>query len=272
MSRRNKQKRFEFGKNWQNFLLHLNDTMVAEAEKSLKQMLEIKDLVGKSFLDIGSGSGIFSLAARNLGARVRSFDYDPQAVACTEELKRRYFSRDENWLIEQGNVLDAPYLNSLGKFDIVYAWGVLHHTGKMWQALDNVEQLVTEKGELFISIYNNQGRASHYWRAIKRAYNHFPKLGKIILLGIVSLRLWGPTIIRDLLSGRPFHTWHTYHTKRGMSPWHDVIDWVGGYPFEVAQPEEIFDFFRRKGFILLKLKTCGGGHGCNEFVFEKART
>jgi len=31
-----------------------------------------------------------------LGARVHSFDYDPQSVACTAELKRRYFEGDEN--------------------------------------------------------------------------------------------------------------------------------------------------------------------------------
>jgi len=130
--------RFEFGENWARFLSVLNEDRIIEAEKSLKEMLDISDLKDKSFLDIGSGSGLFSLAARRLGARVRSFDYDPQSVACTNELKRFYFNDDPNWIIEEGNVLDDNYINSLGQYDVVYSWGVLHHTGEMWQALANV--------------------------------------------------------------------------------------------------------------------------------------
>jgi len=97
--------RFEFGKNWQRFLSVLNDERIAEAEKSLRAMLETESLSGKSFLDVGSGSGLFSLAAMRLGAaRVHSFDYDPQSVACTRELKRRYFPDAHHWTIEEGSV------------------------------------------------------------------------------------------------------------------------------------------------------------------------
>ena len=129
--------RFEFGKNWSRFLSLLNDERIAAAQNSLKHMLGVEDLRGKSFLDIGSGSGLFSLVARRLGARVHSFDYDPHSVACTKELRRRYFPGDAEWTVEGGSALDADYLKSLGEFDVVYSWGVLHHTGQMWQALDN---------------------------------------------------------------------------------------------------------------------------------------
>src|SRR5262245_19550353 len=125
------QTRFEFGKNWTRFLESLSDIRIREAETSLREMLGVKSLHDKSFLDIGSGSGLFSLAARRLGARVHSFDYDRHSVACAAELKRRYFPNDSHWTIAQGSVLDDEYMLSLGQFDIVYSWGVLHHTGAM---------------------------------------------------------------------------------------------------------------------------------------------
>src|SRR5258705_8529327 len=133
--------RFEFGKNWSRFLALLDDTRIHEAEESLKQMLALESLGGLSFVDVGSGSGLFSLAARRLGARVHSFDYDPNSVACTAELKRRYFPADNMWSVEEASALDPRYLATLGTFDIVYSWGVVHHTGRMWEAPENVHPL-----------------------------------------------------------------------------------------------------------------------------------
>src|ERR1044071_7082198 len=133
--------RFKFGENWSRFLSLLTDERVREAAESLKKMLNVETLEGKSFLDAGSGSGLFSLAARSLGARGHSFDYDQQSVACTQELRRRSFKDDADWKVEEASVLDADYLNSLGTFDVVYSWGVLHHTGEMWRALDNVHTM-----------------------------------------------------------------------------------------------------------------------------------
>ena len=141
-------------------------------------MLDIDSLEGRSFIDIGSGSGLFSLAARRLGARVHSFDYDPHSVACTAELRKRYFSNDGEWKVEEASVLDQKYLESLGTFDVVYSWGVLHHTGQMWQALENVHRLVAPGGKLFIALYNDTGSQSSRWTWLKKTYNRLPSVLK----------------------------------------------------------------------------------------------
>jgi 2-polyprenyl-6-hydroxyphenyl methylase/3-demethylubiquinone-9 3-methyltransferase len=264
--------RFAFGENWSRFLSELDEGRIALAEESLRKLLECERLDGRTFLDVGSGSGLFSLAARRLGATVRSFDYDSQSVACTQELKRRYFPDDPSWTVEHGSVLDEQYLRGLGEFDVVYAWGVLHHTGAMWQALENVRGLVRGGGQLAVAIYNDQGPASRRWLKVKQLYNRLPPPLRWLVLAPALLRLWGPTTVRDLVRGRPFATWRNYaaESTRGMSAWRDVVDWVGGLPFEVARPEQILEFCRDRGLVLRQLKTCGGGHGCNEFVFQAA--
>lgn len=266
--------RFEFGKNWSRFLSVVGDTHIARAEESLRQMLEVVTLEGKSFLDIGSGSGLFSLAARRLGARVHSLDYDPHSVACALELRRRYFPSDAQWTIQEGSALDEGYMRSLGQFDVVYSWGVLHHTGDMWSALANAELPVAPGGKLFVAIYNDTGSQSARWKWIKRKYNELPRPLRTPFALAVMAPEEGKALLRALVLLRPaeyLRRWTGYDENRGMSRWHDIIDWVGGYPYEVARPEEILDFYRVRGFTLLKMKCGGVGLGCNEFVFLKDR-
>ncbi|HEY2360136.1 MAG TPA: class I SAM-dependent methyltransferase [Candidatus Angelobacter sp.] len=264
--------RFAFGKNWQRFLKVLNDERIMEAENSLRNMLQVQDLRGKSFLDIGSGSGLFSLAAMRLGAaRVHSFDYDPNSVACTQELRRRYFQQAGNWTIEQGSALDANYLDRLGKFDVVYSWGVLHHTGNMWLALENAIRPVAPQGKLFIALYNHQDLYSSVWTAIKRRYSQ-SIFWRVPIIAVCGTFLSVRGLVKDvILLKNPLKRYTEYKKSRGMSYFTDLLDWLGGYPFEVAKPEAVFDFFRNCGFEMVKLHTVGGGLGCNEFVFVKRR-
>ncbi len=255
--------RFRFGKNWSRFLSVLDDVRIEEAVASLKKMLEVETLEGKSFLDVGSGSGLFSLAARRLGAKVTSFDFDPQSVECTEELKRRYFVDDPKWRVLSGSILDDDFVQSIGKFDIVYSWGVLHHTGQMWKALHNVDHYVQEKGRLFIAIYNDQKLATKYWTRVKAAYNKMPFLRPLI----ISVHLIYPTL-PSILVQRLSHR----KPPRGMTQWYDLLDWLGGFPFEVAKPEQIVRHYRERGYILTNMKTVGGRNGCNEFVFQRIQS
>ncbi len=259
---------FAFGENWRRFLDRLDERRLDRAAESLQNMLGIGDLAGARFLDVGCGSGLFSLAARRLGATVVSFDADPASVACAEELKRRYASGDPGWIIGQGSVLVEAYLRTLGTFDVVYAWGVLHHTGDLWRSMEQVTLAVGNKGLLFVAIYNDAGPATRRWRLVKKLYNRLPVVLRPLLLVPALVRLWALTVIRDFLKGRPFHTWRHYDDVRGMSPWRDAVDWVGGYPYEVARPREVIDFYAERGFRLRKL-LMNEGLGCNEFVFER---
>jgi 2-polyprenyl-6-hydroxyphenyl methylase/3-demethylubiquinone-9 3-methyltransferase len=224
-------------------------------------------------VDVGSGSGLFSLAAARMGAaRVHSFDFDPSSVRCTEELRRRFGPDGVDWTIERGSALDAGYLAALGTFDVVYSWGVLHHTGDMWTAIDNVTQLVAPGGKLFISIYNDQGRRSRFWRRVKQVYNELPEPVRVPYVALVMAPREALSAGLSTVRGRPMQYvrgWTEYKTRRGMSRWHDLVDWVGGYPFEVARPEEVFDRLHAQGFVLERLTTCGGGLGCNQFVFAR---
>lgn len=257
--------RFEFGKNWRRFLSTITEEKIKRAEKSILEMLEVSDLKGKKFLDLGSGSGLFSLAARKSGAKVHSFDFDPVSVACTQELRSRYFPDDSNWIIEKGSVLDDDFLKTLGKFDMVYSWGVLHHTGNMWEALENATSLVKLNGILFIAIYNDQGRKSRYWWKVKKYYcSGF--IGKVIISSFFIPYLFFRALVRSFLSRE--NVFSRYKKNRGMSITHDWFDWLGGFPFEVAKVEEILHFCKDRGFALKNIKTTNG-LGTNQFIFVK---
>jgi len=264
------QIRFPFGENWTHFLNILTDEHIAAAEKALSGFLNKPELSGMRFLDIGSGSGLHSLAARKMGAEVVSFDYDLQSVACTEELKRRYFPKDTAWQIEQGSILEREYIDSLGEFDVAYAWGVLHHTDALWQALYNAQRPVRAGGLLFVAIYNDQGIISSLWKIIKRFYSS-GTLGRVLMTPIFYTLFFLSGLFLDLIRLRNPTARYSDHKRkhRGMSLTHDWRDWLGGYPYEPAEPNRIIHFYENLGFELIRLTPPEIGFGNNQFLFKR---
>jgi 2-polyprenyl-6-hydroxyphenyl methylase/3-demethylubiquinone-9 3-methyltransferase len=262
---------FAFGENWLAFASAITDQQIEEAEQALIALLGERNLEGRRFLDIGSGSGLTSLVARRLGASVHSFDYDPQSVACTAAVRDRLRPGDPHWHVEHGSVLDPDYLCRLGPFDIVYSWGVLHHTGDMARAINHAAALTNPGGLLAIALYRKT-RLCSVWTMEKRWYSQASPRAQqaaakvyVALYGL-ALRLRG-----ERLADRV----RTYHQgRRGMDFHRDVHDWLGGYPYESVTPATVEQTMTRLGFQHIRsnpqpMSWGVFGSGCDEFVYRR---
>lgn len=261
--------RFGFGDNWRVFVDRIDADRILEAETSLRSLLDRDRLDGLSFLDIGSGSGLFSLAARRLGARVHSFDYDPASVASTGMLRERHSPDDAGWTVERGSVLDQAYLDRLGSFDIVYSWGVLHHTGAMHRAIELAATRVARGGQFAFALYRAT-RLCWAWKIEKRWYiRASPAAQSAARAAYIRLMHLG-----FLVKGRDFKA-HVdgYRSNRGMDFGHDVHDWMGGYPYELIRPAQVEAAMRRLGFVhersVIRPYGLGlFGSGCDEYCYR----
>jgi 2-polyprenyl-3-methyl-5-hydroxy-6-metoxy-1,4-benzoquinol methylase len=274
---------FSFGRNWKNYVKNVVDEkVIQEAKESLLKYLPEGEFKDKVFIDVGCGSGLFSLSAVLLGCKhVISFDIDPASIEATLLLKEKFshiLPSNYSWDIFQGNILDSNLVESLKeKGDIVYSWGVLHHTGKMWDAIKNTASLVKDGGYLILAIYNH-APSSEFWLEIKKFYNKHPLLQPLLIALYGSYITFGFMIRRKTLKLR---------RERGMHVFYDAIDWLGGLPYEFACFDEVKEYVENLGFNLINAPTkipCGEGvrsnifdkirhrnTGCNEFVFQKKK-
>jgi len=258
--------RFGFGKNWADYIeKHFTEQVLEQSRTHLAGFLRMEPLKGLTFLDIGCGSGLHSLAAWRLGAdQVISFDYDQDSVTTTERIRKGVGSPD-NWTVMQGSVLDRAFLANLPKSDIVYSWGVLHHTGDMWGAVRNAATVMKPDGVYYIALYSADNYVNpppEYWLKVKRAYNRAGPLGKRIMEWRYLIRFH---ILPELRAGRlPMQMLGKYDS-RGMTFWTDVKDWLGGYPMDFASFTDTQSFgIEDLGLNLVNVKT---GEGCTEYLF-----
>jgi len=264
--------RYGFGRNWSSFVDHaLNERRVAAAVQSVRGFLGVESLAGRRFLDIGCGSGLFSLAAIKLGAeRVDSFDYDPDSVATALRVREHFAVPESRWSVRRGSVLDPAFMATVEPADVVYSWGVLHHTGRMWDAIDQAATKVRPGGLFAISIYNRVDRfpdSSKMWWHIKRTYTRGPGL---VRRGLESAYVTHHVLTRLMTFRNPFKSmFDAGDGRRGMEFMHDVRDWLGGFPYEYATSGEVFEHVHaRAGFALERLVNWEG-NACNELLFRR---
>lgn len=263
---------FQFGENWAEYSRSITDSDIVMSEAALKRLLGLESLVGKSFLDIGCGSGIHALAALRLGAKtVKAIDVDQTSVACARQVIGSRWHRD-NIEVEVQNVFDLS-AESTGQFDIVYSWGVLHHTGDMWGAIEAASQMVKQDGLFVIAIYRKTPCCG-FWKMEKRFFTKAgPAVRGVLVYAYIALRMLGDIVRLKNPLGR-FRQGDA--NKRGMKWYTDVVDWLGGYPYESATPREIRKFVEPLGFDLLTVFRENSdfglfGTGNAEYRFQAAK-
>lgn len=260
--------RFEFGANWADFVdKHFSQERADISRRHLLDFLGRESLEELRVLDIGCGSGLHSLAAWQARARsILSFDYDPQSVATTRALHQLVNALEE-WQILQGSVLDADFMAGLPQADLVYSWGVLHHTGDVWGALRQACGRVAPGGQLYIALYSadvQKNPPPEYWLDVKRRYVAASPWQRR------WMELW--FLFRHRMNRKPWrlpallrHAWH-YKKSRGMNYMTDVRDWLGGWPMEFCYDADVVSFVSAAGFSLEKMKT---GQANTEFLFSR---
>ncbi len=239
---KNVDQHFAFGKNWFSFLETVDETSIAKAKEGLTELIPPTALDKATFLDIGCGSGLSTLAAIESGVNnVLAIDIDPDSIHATKKLLHK-MGLEQNVDVQLKSIFDLR-TDDVGAFDIVYSWGVLHHSGDMWTAIRIASSMVADNGLFVLAIYTRT-HCCTAWKYIKRFYSKSPQFIQKLCRGIYKLLFYS----KLLCTGKSPLQYIRNYSQRGMNFHIDVHDWIGGYPYESATPEEILSFMNQLDF------------------------
>jgi len=258
---------FDFGSNWKYYsAAALTTSRVEGAREAFCGLTFGIELKSRSFLDVGFGQGLTALCAADAGAAVCCLDVNPRCAEALE-LTSQFFPPEakEKLNLIVGSILSSSDVRQLREksgsgYDVVHSWGALHHTGDMQQAFANCAGLVKPGGQLIVAIYNRHW-SSPLWEHIKHFYCRLPHIGQKTMIG-----LFVPVIyLAKLLVTRR----NPLEKDRGMDFLIDIVDWVGGYPYEYASIDDVRGLGMANGLDLLRIIPAEVPTGCNEFIFFK---
>jgi 2-polyprenyl-3-methyl-5-hydroxy-6-metoxy-1,4-benzoquinol methylase len=259
--------RFGFGSNFLDYhAKQLDEERVATSGRTILEFLGLESFRGLRMIDIGCGPGLTSLACYRAGvAELLSFDYDPNSVVATRRM-HTLSGTPSNWRVEQGSAIDTAYMDKLGQFDIVYCWGVLHHTGDQWTGFRNAASRIAPGGLFYVALYNTDYHkfpSPEFWLRVKRLYNG----GGVLTKHAIEVGYVAADMLWKLVRGKhPTAHMRDYKKRRGMSYFVGVRDWVGGWPMEYASVQEVKDFAAGLGLEVLKIDTAWS---CAQYLLRR---
>ena len=263
-------KRFEFGENWHDFVKkNFSQDKVEISKRHILEFIRRETLQGLTFLDIGCGSGLHSLAAQQAGARsVYGFDFDVESVSAAIFVKEQA-GCPANWSVEQGSIIDDNFVSRIPQFDLVYAWGVLHHTGDVWHAIHNAAGRVKPGGLFYLALYSADVQIDpppQFWLDVKQKY---VSSGKLYRRFMEAWYIWRFQMNRNIfLLPQLIKIMISYRKNRGMNMLTDIRDWLGGWPMEFVRDADAILFCKDLGFHLENIAT---GQANTEFLFKRKR-
>lgn len=253
--------RFAFGRNWASYAAGVGARQIDEARACLLKLIPEEELRGRTMLDIGCGSGLHSLAALQSGARVTAIDIDPDSVATTRALLARHgFDCD----VSVTDVFEAA-----GSYDVVYSWGVLHHTGDLWRAMERAASLVRPGGLFAFALYRATS-CDAFWTWEKRWYTRATPAAQAFARFLYRAAYR----VNCLAKGESYAALRAgYATSRGMDFEHDIRDWLGGHPYQATLAPEVEAFMAARGFKPVRVFALPKGRGllgsgCDEYVYR----
>jgi ubiquinone/menaquinone biosynthesis C-methylase UbiE len=172
-----------YGKLWDKYE---TDEYIKEAYRIIESRFknnefDLSVLKGKTILDMGCGSGRYTIALTKTGAeKVYGIDLGKESIRKAALIAEK--SGIRNIEFDVGSVLDLPYEDNL--FDFIYSNGVLHHTENLEQGINELYRTLKPGGESFLYLYADGGI---FWYSRKKMPRVMKKIPQSYTMAILDL-------------------------------------------------------------------------------------